>query len=114
MALTTKENYDNEFIESFLEEIEANFKYCSEQWEAIKNVKITGLWCPISDEQFEILKQKEVREELNRRSKNFIIDDIAFLDTDNRPLFYVTTHEGFSMIHPDVLDVDISWIKSGY
>ena len=45
---------------------------------------------------------------------NFGIDDIAFLDTDNRPLFYVTTHEGFSMIHPDVLDVDISWIKSGY
>ena len=29
MALTTKENYDNEFIESFLEELEANFKYCS-------------------------------------------------------------------------------------
>lgn len=80
MALTTKENYDNEFIESFLEELEANFKYWSEQWEAIKNVKITGLWCPISDEQFEILKQKEVREELNRRSKNFIIDDIAFLE----------------------------------
>lgn len=45
---------------------------------------------------------------------NFGIVDIAFLDTDNRPLFYVTTHEGFSMIHPDVLDVDISWIKSGY
>ena len=81
MALKTrqKENY-NEFIESFLEELEANFKHWSEQWEAIKNVKITGLWCPISDEQFEILKQKEVREELNRRSKNFIIDDIAFLE----------------------------------
>lgn len=79
MALKTrqKENY-NEFIEAFLEELEANFKHWSEQWEAIKNVKITGLWCPISDMKFEILKQKEVREELNRRSKNFIIDDIAF------------------------------------
>ena len=37
MALTTKENYDNEFIESFLEKLEANIKYWSEQWEDIKN-----------------------------------------------------------------------------
>lgn len=44
---------------------------------------------------------------------DFGIDDIAFLDKDNRPLFYTTTHEGFAMIHPDVLDVDISWLKRG-
>lgn len=45
---------------------------------------------------------------------DFGIDDIAFLDKDKRPLFYTTTHEGFSMIHPDVLDVDISWINKEY
>jgi len=43
---------------------------------------------------------------------DFGIDDIAFLDKDERPLFYTTTHEGFSMIHPDVLDVDISQMES--
>lgn len=34
------------------------------------------MWYPISDREFEILK--EVRGELNRKSENFIIDDIAF------------------------------------
>ena len=42
---------------------------------------------------------------------DFGTDDIAFLDSDHRPLFYATPHERVSMIHPDVLDVDISWLK---
>jgi len=36
---------------------------------------------------------------------DFGFDDIAFLDEDKQPLFYTTTHEGYSMIHPDVLEV---------
>ncbi len=45
---------------------------------------------------------------------SFGLNDIAFLDSDKRPLFYTTTHEGFSVIHPDVLDVDISWVNKIY
>ncbi len=44
----------------------------------------------------------------------FGLNDIAFLDSDKRPLFYTTTHEGFSAIHPDVLKVDISWVNKIY
>ena len=47
-----------------------------------------------------------------RRLTDFGIDDIAFLDKDHRPLFYTTTHEGESMIHPDVLEVDVSWVDN--
>jgi len=45
---------------------------------------------------------------------DFGIDDIAFLDQDHRPLFYTTTHEGFAMIHPDVLKVDVSWMSAEF
>ena len=45
---------------------------------------------------------------------DFGTDDIAFLDSAQRPLFYATPHERVAMIHPDVLDVDISWIKKVY
>lgn len=42
---------------------------------------------------------------------SFGLNDIAFLDRYKVPLFFTTTHEGFSVIHPDVLDVDISWLN---
>lgn len=45
---------------------------------------------------------------------SFGLNDIAFLDRDKGPLFFTTTHEGFSVIHPDVLDVDISWLNKVY
>ncbi len=45
---------------------------------------------------------------------SFGLNDIAFLDRDKGPLFFTTTHEGFSDIHPDVLDVDISWRNKVY
>ena len=45
---------------------------------------------------------------------SFGLNDIAFLDRYKVPLFFTTTHEGFSVIHPDVLDVDISWLNKVY
>ena len=45
---------------------------------------------------------------------SFGLNDIAFLDRYKGPLFFTTTHEGFSVIHPDVLDVDISWLNKVY
>lgn len=45
---------------------------------------------------------------------SFGLNDIAFLDRDKGPLFFTTTHEGFSAVHPDVLDVDISWRNKVY
>ena len=45
---------------------------------------------------------------------SFGLNDIAFLDRDKVPLFFTTTHEGFSVIHPDVLDIDISWLNKVY
>lgn len=66
--------------------------------------------------EYEAFYLPDVDDEGSWRPKrtDFGIDDIAFLDKDNRPLFYTTTHEGFSMIHPDVLDVDASWIRKSY
>lgn len=51
---------------------------------------------------------------IRTRRTDFGIDDIIFLDKDQQLLFYTTTHEGYSMIHPDVLKVDVSWVKKGY
>ncbi len=48
------------------------------------------------------------------QNTDFGIDDIAFLDKDHKPLFYTTTHEGYAAIHPDVLEVDISWVDKKY
>ena len=38
-------------------------------------------------------------------------DDIAFFDDEMQLLFYTCTHEGFAWIYPDVLKVDISYLK---
>jgi hypothetical protein len=42
---------------------------------------------------------------------SFGLDDIAFLDKDRKPLFYTTTHEGLAWVRPDVLNVDLSYLR---
>lgn len=41
-------------------------------------------------------------------------NDIAFLDENGQLLFYTCTHEGMALIHPDVVNADISFLNKTY